>query len=174
MAFFFLTGICCCDRTISSKKRLCWADVKAASMQQPKLGARPAAPPRSVAEAQNEAASRAAPTATARGEDRRALPPSRRRLSCGFVLFCFPFSRHLTPSSTHLLPPVRGAEEVAVPPPQGLAQLPLLPHPHLQRHPPLPPAPPLPAGRSGPPPARTCVSCPKPCGQAPSWKGSRG
>lgn len=34
---------------------------------------------------------------------------------------------------THLLPPVRGAQEASVAPPQGLAQLPVLPHPHLQR-----------------------------------------
>lgn len=37
-------------------------------------------------------------------------------------------------AGTDLLPPVRVGEEVAVAPPQGLAQLPLLPHPHLQRH----------------------------------------
>lgn len=111
---------------------------------------------------------------TARAEDRGAFPAPRRRFSCAFLLPFFPTPPLPGAAGTHLLPPVRGAEEAVVPPPQGLAQLPLLPHPHLQRHPPLPPAPPLPARCPGPPLARTCVSCPKPCGQALSWKGSRG
>lgn len=37
-------------------------------------------------------------------------------------------------AGTDLLPPVRVVEEASVAPPQGLPQLPLLPHPHLQRH----------------------------------------
>lgn len=84
--------------------------------------------------------------------------------------------RHPPPRApvADLLPPVRVAEEAAVTPPQGLAQLPLLPHPHLQRQPGVTGGRPRPVPLPPADPTRTCVSCPKPWGQAPSWKGSRG